>query len=57
MFGRHFLAMALMVTGVIVGVILAVNDSWKTGLIVGVIIVGVAWLFAAGNMYKAFKDF
>ncbi len=57
MIGRHFLAMAVMVIGIVIGVILAVNDSWKTGLIVGVVIVAAAWLFAAGNMYKAFKNF
>ena len=56
MFGRHILAMILMVTFIVIGIILAVSDSWKTGLIVGVIGVGASWLLAAINMYASFRS-
>jgi hypothetical protein len=60
MFGRHFLAAAIMAIGVVVGIIIGVDD-WKKGLVVGAIIVGAAFLFACANMYfgirKEFKKF
>lgn len=55
MIGRHILAMTVMVVGLVVGVVLAVDDSWKTGLVVGVIIVAIGFLFALGNMFNAFR--
>lgn len=50
MFIGHGIAMIVMLIGVVLGVILAITDDWKTGLIVGVIVFAAGAILAVINM-------
>lgn len=55
MFTRHLIAMGLVVIGFMIGAILAVTESWQTGLIVGVVVCGCGFLLALVNMAIAMR--